>query len=160
MRKFWISAAVATTALTVAVPAAAQWAPPPPPVYNAPPGYAYGHQGNWGQVRSLQVRVEALRRHIDRLDSRNRISEREADRLRGQANDLRRDLRRASRNGLHPAEMYRIERRLAALEYRIQRDVRDGNRLGDRRDGWIDRDRDGRDDRWERRRGDRDDDDD
>ena len=150
MRKFLISAAVAATALTAAAPAAAQYYPAPPPGY----GYGYGNQHNYGQVRRLEVRVDQLRRHIDRLDSRNRVTEREADRLRGQANDLRRDLRRASRGGLHPQELYRIERRIAALEYRIQRDVRDGNRWGQ----YNDRDRDGRNDRWEDDRGrDRDD---
>lgn len=149
MLKLLISAAVAAGALTVAAPAAAQY-------YPAPQGYGYGYHNNYGQIRSLQVRVDNLRRHIDRLDSRNRVSEREADRLRGQANDLRRDLRRASRNGLHPTERYRIERRIAQLEYRVQRDVRDG-RWGyngyNGYNGYSDRDRDGRNDRFEDDRG-------
>jgi opacity protein-like surface antigen len=120
MRKFLISAAVATIALTAAVPAAAQYAPP----Y----GNAYGYN-NYGQVRSLQVRIDHLQRQIRRLDQRNILSNREAARLMAESRDLERRLARASRNG---------------------------NRWGDRRYGdrdWNDRDRDGRNDRYEDDRG-------
>jgi len=149
MRKFLISAAVAAAALTAAVPAAAQWAPPPP--Y----GHAYGYD-NYGQVRRLEARVWQLRREIDRLDARNVISEREADRLKGIANDIRRDLQRASYRGLNRYERELFERRIRHLEFRIQREARDGNRWDNRRYGerdWHDRDRDGRNDRWEDDRG-------
>lgn len=153
MRKILISAAAAATALTIAAPAAAQY-------YPAPQNYGYGYNNHYGQVRHLQYRVDQLRRHIDRLDARNRISDREADRLRRQANELRRDLHRASRYGLHPNQRYRIEQRIARLEWRVQRDMRDGNRWGyGYGNGWNDRDRDDRDDRQDRR-WDRDDDDD
>ena len=52
MRKFLISAAVTVGALTAAVPAAAQYAPP---LY----GNAYGQgYNNYGQVRGLQARID------------------------------------------------------------------------------------------------------
>jgi len=152
MRTFLISAAAAASALAVATPAAAQYYPAPPP---PPQGYAWGYQNNYGHIRSLQVRIDNLQRRIARLDSRDRISEREARRLREESRDIERRLRRAAYNGLSPREHALITARIQRLEARIFRDVRDGR--GWANDGWIDRDRDGRDDRWERRR-DRDDD--
>ena len=95
-----------------------------------------------------------------RLDSRDRISEREARSLRNQALQLRQRIARSGYNGLNVRERQNIEYRLARLEQRIQYERRDrdgradGWRDGDRRDGrWIDRDRDGRDDRYEDDRG-------
>jgi len=144
MRKFLISAAVAATALTAAVPAAAQWAPQPP--Y----GNAYGYN-NYGQVRALQARIDNLQRQIRRLDQRNVLSNREAARLFDDSRDLERRLQRSARNGLNVSERYAVETRLRNLEMRIQREARDGNRWGDRR--YSDRDRDGRNDRFEDDRG-------
>ncbi|QDP20133.1 hypothetical protein [Sphingomonas xanthus] len=147
MRKFLISAAVAATALTAAVPAAAQWAPP------QPQGYAYGyHHANYGQVRRLQVRVDQLQRQINRLDRYHRISDRDAYRLRMESREIERRLHWAARGGLHPQEAYHIDRRIQRLEYRIAREFRDGRRYGYNQ-GWSDRDRDGRHDRYEDDRG-------
>ena len=72
--------------------------------------------------------------------------------------EARHRLHRAARNGLSGNEAYSIDRRVQRLEYRIQREARDGNRWGrygynDYRGGWSDRDRDGRNDRWEDDRG-------
>ena len=147
MRKFVIAAALAASALTAAAPAAAQWAPPP---Y----GHAYGYN-NYGQVRRLQARVDQLQRQIVRLDRRDILNKREARHLLGESRDLERRLHHSARNGLSGREAYAIERRIQRLEYRIQREARDGNRYGrwgynDYRGGWSDRDRDGRNDRWER----------
>ena len=150
MRIFLISLAAAASALAVATPASAQYFP-------QPQGYAYGYQHNYGQVRRLDARIDALQRQINRLDRRDILSDREAGRLRHESRELERRLRFAARNGLHPQERYEIERRLARLEHRLFRDARDGNRWG-RNDGrfyggGFDRDRDGRDDRWEDDRG-------
>ena len=151
MRKFLISAAAAAIALSAAAPAAAQWAPTYPPY-----GNAYGYN-NYGHVRSLEARVDNLQRHIQRLDQRNVLSNREAARLRNQAWDIRNDLRRAARDGFNYREANRFQERIVQLEHRIQREARDwnnrwGTRYGDR-DGWSDRDRDGRNDRFEDDRG-------
>ncbi|MBA3511001.1 hypothetical protein [Sphingomonas sp.] len=152
MRPVLISLAAAASALALATPASAQYFP-------VPQGYAYGHQGNYGQVRRLQARIDHIQRQIRILDRRNILSDREARRLRQDSRELERRLRFAARDGLHPQERYHIERRLARLEHRLFRDARDGNRRGyyDGRQGGFDRDRDGRDDRWERDRHDRDD---
>jgi hypothetical protein len=151
MKKFLISAAVAAGALTIAAPAAAQYAPS----YGAPYGQAYGYN-NYGQVRSLQVRVDQIQRQIHQLDRRNILSNREAARLMDDSRDLERRLQRSSRNGLSRSEHYAVVTRLARLEQRVMHDARDGNRWSDRRDGnrnWTDRDRDGRNDRFEDDRG-------
>ena len=148
MRKFVIAAALAASALTAAAPAAAQWYPP------QPQGYGYGYN-NYGQVRLLQARVDNLQRQISRLDSRDILSEREARSLRNESRDLERRLHYAARNGLSGNEAYSIDRRIQRLEYRIQREARDGNRYGRwgyNQSGW-DRDRDGLDDRYERDHG-------
>lgn len=142
MRKFLISAAVAATALTSAVPAAAQWAP------QQPYGNAYGYNNNnYGQVRALQVRIDQVQRQIRSLDQRNVLSNREAARLMDDSRDLERRLQRSARNGLSGSEHNAVVTRIANLEQRLWRDARDGNRYGDRR--YSDRDRDGRDDRFE-----------
>ena len=150
MRKFVIAAALAASALTAAAPAAAQW--------NAPQGNAYGYN-NYGQVRRLDARINAMQRQITGLDRRDILSEREASRLRNEARNLEQRLHYASRNGLNGREIYYVERGIQNLEVRIQREARDGNGRRDAgywrddgryRDGqWIDRDRDGRDDRTE-----------
>jgi hypothetical protein len=145
---FLISAALCASTLVATAPAAAQWAPPPPQ------GYAYGYN-NYGQVRRLQARIDQLQRQINRLDSRDILSEREASRLRTESRGLERRLRYASRYGLNGRERYDIERGIQRLEVRIQREARDGNRYryGYNQAGWSDRDRDGRNDRYEDDRG-------
>ena len=150
MRKFLVSAALMASTVAIAAPAAAQWAPP------QPQGYAYGYN-NYGQVRRLQVRIDQIQRQINRLDSRDILSEREARRLRNESRNLEQRLRYAGRNGLNGRERYDIERSIARLERHVYREARDGNRWrGDRdgRDGYAyDRDRDGLNDRFERDRG-------
>jgi len=150
MRKFIISAALAASTLVAAAPAAAQYYPP------QPQGNAYGYYGNNGQARRLDARIDALQRHIANLDRRNILSNREANRLRAESNDVERRLRYAARNGLSGWEANDIERRVQRLEVRIQREARDGNRWnngGYYQTGWNDRDRDGLDDRYERDHG-------
>jgi hypothetical protein len=147
MRITLISLAAAASALAVATPAAAQYVP-------QPQGYAYG-LNNYGQARALQVRIDNIQRQIAQLDRRNILSDREARRLNQDARQLERRLRVVGRNGLHPTERYQIERGLAQLERRLWRDARDGNRWGNgyQQAGAYDRDRDGRDDRYEDDRG-------
>jgi cell division protein FtsB len=148
MHKFLIAAVMATSTVALAAPAAAQWAQP----------QGYGYNNNYGQVRSLQVRINNLERHIARLDNRDRLSEREARRLRYEANVLERRLRSAAYNGLSYREAQDLNYRLSRLEQRVRYEVRDGNRRPGWNPGWnggsyYDRDRDGLDDRYERDRG-------
>jgi opacity protein-like surface antigen len=151
MRKFLISAALAASTFVAAAPAAAQYYPP------QPQGYGYGYN-NYGQVRRLQVRVDNVQRHINRLDSRDVLSEREAKSLRAESRNVENRLHRAARYGLSGWERNDIERRISRLEYRVQREARDGNRYGYYQTGygqggWNDHDRDGLDDRYERDHG-------
>jgi TolA-binding protein len=161
MRKFLISLAVATSALAVASPASAQYYPQPQGYGSGQQGYGYNN--NYGQVRSLQVRINQIQRQIARLDQRNILSNREARRLRDESRSLERRLRDASRNGLNFRERQYIEVRIARLEMRVRREATDGNGRGYGYNGQngqyaYDRDRDGRDDRYEDDQGrDRDD---
>jgi len=161
MRKVLISLAAAGAALAIATPAAAQYYPGQ---YGAPYGNAYGYNNNWGQVRSLQVRINAVERQINVLDRRDRIRDRSADRLRDEANSIERRLRHAARDGLNPYEARDIQVRIARLEQRVQYSLARGygrngynngygyNGYGNN-GGYYDRDRDGRDDRYENDRG-------
>jgi opacity protein-like surface antigen len=149
MRKFLISLAVATSALAVAAPASAQYFP-------QPQGYGYGYN-NYGQVRRLQARIDRIQRQIERLDRRNILSNREARRLFEESRELERRLARAGRNGLNFRERQNIEVRIARLEMHVRLEATDGNRWGRSGYGYngyngqyaYDRDRDGRDDRYE-----------
>ncbi len=150
MRKVLITVAAAASALAVAAPAAAQYYPAPQPPY----GNAYGYNNNYGGVRGLQVRIDRLQQRIAQFDNRDRISEREARRLREELRDIERRLHRSARNGLNRQEYASITTRVQRLEQRIFRDARDGNRYGYNAGGsWSDRDRDGRNDRHEDDRG-------
>jgi hypothetical protein len=139
MRNVLLGLVAAGSALAVAAPAAAQYYPAP--------AYGYGHNYGWGQVRALQVRIDAVERQIRVLDRRDRIRDSRADRLRDEARDIERRLHRDARNGLNPREAYKINIRIARLEQRVQYAV--ANNYGRYNRGWSDRDRDGRNDRYE-----------
>ena len=158
MRKVLISLAAAGAAIAAASPAAAQYFPVRQP---APYGYGYngyGYSNGWGQVRSLQARIDNVERQISRLDRRDRIGDRSADRLRDEANRIERRLHERARGGLNPYEANDIQARIARLEQRVQVASAEPygryGAYGYNGAGFADRDGDGRDDRWER--GDRD----
>jgi len=161
MRKVFISLVAAGAALAFATPAAAQYYPGQPyPGYGVPYGNAYGFN-NYGQIRSLQARINNVERQINRLDRRDRIRDRTADRLRDEANRIERRLRVAARNGLNPYEARDIQVRISRLEQQVHYSLsgRFGRYGYNNYNGYgYDRDRDGRDDRYENDRGwDRDD---
>lgn len=139
MRKVLISLAAAGTALAFATPASAQYYPQPQP-YGYNNGYGYnGYNNGFGQVRSLQVRIDAVERQIRRLDRRDAIRDRSADRLQSEAQRLEQRLHRAERYGLSPYEANDIQARLANLEQRVRYAVannygRYGNGYGRDRD--------------------------
>jgi hypothetical protein len=129
MRKVVLSIAAAGAAFVAASPAAAQFYPQPQPApygYNNGNGYNNGFQGNWGQVRALQARLNNVERQINRLDRRDRIGDRNADRLRNEATNIERRLRRSGRNGLNPNEVRDIDVRIARLEQRVQYSLANG----------------------------------
>lgn len=165
MRKFLISAVLAASTLAMAAPAAAQWSVtignqygnPYGNQYGNPYGNAYGYNNNRGQVQTLMVRLNHIERQINRLDRRNVLSEREAGRLRFQASRIARQLQAASYNGLNSYEARDIYVRIARLEQNVRYQANDGNAYANRSYGsygnGYDRDRDGRDDRYEDDRG-------
>ena len=118
MRNLLLFVCTASSALAIAVPAAAQYAPARQVVYGQ----------NYGQVRSLQVRIDAIQRQIDRLDRRNILSNREARELRTESREVENRLHIASRNRLTRTERYNVERRIARLEQRVQREANDRDR--------------------------------
>ena len=160
MRKFLLPLAAAGTALAIATPAAAQHYPQPQPYgYN---GYGYNGYGqnNYGQVRALQARIDAVQYQIRQLDRRNVIRDDSADRLKSESRQIENRLHRAARyGGLNPYEANDIANRIGRLEQRVQyatsyRYGRYGNNGGYGYNsyngyGYSDRDRDGRDDRYE-----------
>lgn len=160
MRKLMITLAAAGAALAVATPAAAQYYPQPNYGYGNN-GYGYNGYGynNYGQVRQLQYRIDSIQRQIRHLDRRDRIGDRSADRLRQEARNIEYRLRNAARYGLNPQEAYDIERRIGRLEQRVHwamngRGGRHGyNGYYGQGSYGYDRDRDGRDDRYENDRG-------
>ena len=137
MRKMVLSLLAAGAALVSVSPVNAQYYPAPQPV---PYGYnnGYGLRGNWGQVRALQTRIDNIERQINRLDRRDVIRGRTADRLRDEANRIEDRLRDRARGGLSPREAGDIEYRIQRLEQRVQFALNDRGRYGD----WRDRDRD------------------
>lgn len=141
MRKIILGIAATGAALIAAAPASAQYYPQP----YGNGGYAsngYGYN-NFGQVRALQARIDAVQRQIRFLDRRDMVGDDRADRLRDEANQIDRKLRRSARNGLNPYEARDINVRIARLEQRVQYSVaRNGYGRG------YDRDRDGRADRY------------
>jgi hypothetical protein len=154
MRKYLIPAAIIASSLAAAAPAAAQW---------APNGNAYGYN-NYGQGRRLEVRVLQLRREIAQLDRRGILSNREARRLDTEARQLEYRVRQLAHNGIDRRERFVVEQRIARLEQQIRREATDGDRRFGRNNGYYDngynnapnaydRDRDGRDDRYEDDRG-------
>ena len=128
MRKFLLPLAAAGAFIAAASPAAAQYygAPPPPQ-----PGY--GWHGNWGEVRAFQQRIDNIEGQIDRLQQRDRLGYRTADRLRDDARDLERRLHDRARGGLDPREAGDMQYRIQRLEQRVQFAMADHHpRWGDR----------------------------
>jgi hypothetical protein len=121
MRKIVFSIAAAGAALIAASPAAAQYYPQPQPApYGYNNGYNNGFRGNWGQVRELRARIYQVRQQIERLDHRDAIGRRAADRLVHEANEIDRRLADRSRGGLDPREVGDIQYRIQRLEQRVQ----------------------------------------
>ena len=158
MRKTLISIAAAASALAVATPAAAQWYPAPDPY-----GEHYGNRHSQQRASMYLQRVSQLQRQIRQLDQRNVISGREARALWQESQMVEHNIRVQARYGLSRSEDRDLQRKLARLERRLYRDARDGNRYGQYGNqygnpygnpyGGYDRDRDGRDDRYEDDRG-------
>jgi hypothetical protein len=133
MRKFVLSLAAMSAALVMASPAAAQSYQAPQPAPYAY-GNGYGYNGNWGQFRALQSRIDNVERQINRLDRHDVIGGRSADRLMDEANKIERRLHERARGGLNPREAADVEARIGRLEQRVQFAMND--RYGRHGDRW------------------------
>ena len=125
MRKFLISVALVSTALTAA-PALAQ-------DYGRP-GYG-DHRGDWNRGGPDRQAVNNLLRQLDQVDfriqrsvQRRAISPREAFSLRREANDIRARLAYRGRDGLDRRELFQLESRVNRLEQRVTVERRDNDR--------------------------------
>jgi hypothetical protein len=124
MRKFLIPVVAAASALTIAAPASAQWAPP---VYRyAPYNYSHGYSG-FSFARSMETRVQRIRNDIRAMTVRHILGWREGRELDNEARSIQRRIFRASRNGIQPGEARNVENRIRRLEYRISREATDWN---------------------------------
>ena len=121
MRNHLVSLAIAASLVGISAPAAAQYSQPNH-------RGQVGHNNNFGQVRSLQVRIDAVQRQIVRLDQRRVLSNREARDLRNEALQIEQRLNRASRSGLSRQERANIDQRIDRLEQRVRREANDRNR--------------------------------
>ena len=123
MRKFLISIAMVSTALTAATPAMAQYRNQPRAVWN--------HGGPSRQaINELLRDLNRAESRIDRSAQRRIISQREAFSLRREANQIRIRLNRAARNGISGREFGSLRVQVNRLEQRlrIERRDRDGRR--------------------------------
>jgi hypothetical protein len=162
MKKFLVAAA-GLSAIAAAAPAAAQYYPGPQGPYdgrqynyNQQYGQSYGYQNQQRLIQAYVGRADQLRNRIERFDGRDRITEREAARLRAAAIDLQNRTRAYARNGIDPNEQRDLDNRFANLQQRIMVQARDGRRNG-RGYGqgvgggrFVDYNRNGVDDRAER----------
>lgn len=152
MRTFLISLAAAASAVAMASPAAAQW--------GQPQGYAYGYNNpyNYGQVRRFEVRIQQLRHDIRRFDAQGRLSRGDAARLDNAAAQLQQQLMYSAQNGLNSRERRVFDHRIDRLRATMRNEMRQlrGSRYRYSNSSnryRYDRDRDGRDDRYENDRG-------
>lgn len=106
MRKFLLSAVIASAAFTAA-PAAAQPA-------------AFRWTDNPSATRYFEREIGQLDRRIDRSVERRRISQREAAGLRRETTRLERDLYRFSRGGIDRREAAQLNRGLASIQKRLR----------------------------------------
>lgn len=113
MRKFLLSMVVASAALT-AVPAMAQPA-------------AFRWTDNPSAARYFEREINQLDRRIDRSVERRRISEREAFRLRRDADKLERDLNRYRRGGIDRREAATLDRGLLRIQRALRWERNDWN---------------------------------
>jgi hypothetical protein len=156
MRKLLISVAAAGAALAIATPAAAQYYPQQQygygQQYGAPYGNAYGYN-NRGQ---LQAELQRIRYQADNLARQGRLTRSEARDLYGDIQSAQRQLYRSN----SPWAARELNQKIARIRYELRR-YADYDRRGrygnygynNYNNGYYDRDRDGRDDRYEDDRG-------
>jgi len=142
MRKFLIPLAAAVSTVALAAPASAQVRVS---IGTAPYGYnpyvqqGYGYNpyvqqryGNQGYAQQLAVRINRIQSEIRRLAQYRMISRAEYNNRIRESREIERRFYRNARDGrgLTQRETYDVQQRVQRLEYRLQRDVRDGRQWG------------------------------
>lgn len=140
------------------------------------PGYGnqYGWLFNFGDqryTRMMQDRVQRIRNDIRQMGARRILSYGEVRELDREARQVQDRIYRYARFGVSHSEARKIDRRVRRLEERVMREASDWNRhagvrrynpwnynqyynsYGNEGHDWRDRDRDGRNDRYEDDRG-------
>ena len=138
MRKLgqtFIAALVAGSALGIAVPAHAQYYPQQSDGWrdrdddrrwDRDDDRRWDRNGS-GQANAIRQQIEQLRQRVDRIDARDRISEREAAGLRRAVRDLREQFRDYNRNGLSQREAMILRDRIQRIRARLQFERRDND---------------------------------
>ena len=128
--KLLVSALIGGASLAAAIPAQAQY-------YQ---GDRYEHRDRddrydrhdyyRGNANAIWQQIEQLRYRVERTDSRDRISEREAAGLRRAVYNLRQQFRDYNRNGLSQREAQVLQQRINQIRERLryERRDRDGRR--------------------------------
>lgn len=162
MRKILISMATAASAVALATPASAQgyYYPQPQPyaypqqgyaypqqgyaypqqgyaypqqgyAYPAPQGYAYGRQA-YGNTHRFRAELQQIRYATQNLQARGRLTRNERRDMQRDILSTERALYSASRRGITQREAYRLQQRIARLNWQLR----------------VYSDRDGRRNRW------------
>ena len=124
-----VSALVAGAALAAAVPAQAQYSQQRDGWYGDRDGRyddRYDRQ-NYGEARAIRAQIDQLQQRVDRVDNRDRISEREAATLRRAVWNLRQQFRDYSRNGLSQREAQILRDSIARIRDRLRYERRDND---------------------------------
>lgn len=126
MRTALLTIAAALSAAGLAAPASAQWFP-------QPYGHAYGYTHyNPLIARSLDARVDQVRRHVFNMNRRYLLAPSQARRLDREAISIKHRIWSASRNGLSFSERRSLDRRIDRLERRVRIEVARNSRYGPR----------------------------
>ena len=133
LNKALVAALVAGSALGVAIPAQAQYYPPQQQQHDGWRGdrddNRYDHNDRYdnGQARAIAAQIQQLEQRVNRVDSRDRISEREAATLRRAVANLRQEFRSYSRNGLTQREAQILRERIQRIRARLQYERHDND---------------------------------
>jgi Spy/CpxP family protein refolding chaperone len=125
--KTFVAALVAGSALGVAIPAQAQYYPQQHDGWRDRDDDRRWDRNGYGQANAIRQQIEQLRHRIDRIDARDRISEREADGLRRAVRNLREQFRDYNRNGLSQREAMILRDRIQRIRARLQFERRDND---------------------------------
>ena len=103
--------------------------------YRSPYQQPYGHvhsYASYGQLRATKVRIDRIQYDLRRLAQYRMISRNEYSNRIADSREIERRFYRNTRDGygLSVHELYDVQRRVAYLEQKIARDIRDGRQWG------------------------------